>query len=109
MKNDIFDAQILMFTGFRCYSIQHVPTRRVTALLQVLNAKIMQGSTIDGIFLGSTHPPVWKGQGNRPDHSARPVLPASATSGVTLPGGFSSPSFARCVAFFELLPQFSSL
>jgi hypothetical protein len=40
---------------------------------------------------------------------ARAVLPVSAALEVTPSCGLSSPSFARCVAFFEMLLQFFSL
>jgi hypothetical protein len=38
---------------------------------------------------------------------ARHVLPARAALGVTPPCALSSPSFARCVPFSEMLPNFS--
>ena len=48
----------------------------------------------------------------RDTHVYRPRLPrpaASAALGVTPPCALSSPSFARCVPFSEMLPQFFSL
>ena len=44
MNDDACSAEMLMFS-LRYESIQYVATRRVTALLQVLAAKIMQRST----------------------------------------------------------------
>ena len=75
--NDVFSAEILMFTGPPLPIDPVVATRLVTARLQV-DRKDHAG--IDAIFPGSTHPPAPEGRANRPAHGAH-VLPAEHSLG----------------------------
>src|ERR1700687_1759717 len=92
--------------GHRHESIYDVATRLVTALLQVLPAKIMQGSRGSSLV---QHTPL----SGRDEQSASlwglPCPACRHSLGVTPPCGLSSASFARGVSFPEMLPRFFSL
>src|ERR1700681_2304929 len=88
--------------GLRHESIYYVATRLVTALLQVLPAKIMQGSRGSSLV---QHSPFRKGRA-----IGEPMAPAVSACrhslGVTPPCELSSGSFARGASLPEMLPRF---